>query len=337
MSTPGISIALRFASDEQRRFPRIRTALTIILFIAAGAFVSGPGRAEDGASRTWTSTDGRTLEAKMVTGSDVAVTLRLSNGQQHQLPLDKLSEADRAYVADALKNAAVEEQRRLGLTDGPYAKHLTGEWEKVTSADGLRFHFFADKNLKAGQQYPLCIYLHGSSNTGSDLEKREPGANGFAAPEVYEDHPSIVIAPEAPAGTGAFKQVAPRISALIDHLEAHLPIDRDRIYVTGYSMGGRGTWALLLADKNRFAAAAPIAGPFESGDRLEALPPVPIWLFYGERDRGEEFRQFAKALQPLNPRFKSTEFPGADHLGVHGKVAKDPAFYEWLFAQKRGS
>ncbi|MCP5540332.1 MAG: dienelactone hydrolase family protein [Akkermansiaceae bacterium] len=324
--------------------PRLRSPLGLaaILFLGLGPvfvarmFAQQPGT-ETPAYRIWTSADGREIEAAMIDGTDQSVTLRLKDGRRYELPLEKLSPADRERVAEALRQAALDRRRELGLTEGPYAAHLTGEWEKMTAEDGLRFHFFAGKNLKAGRQYPLCVYLHGSSNTGSNLEKREPGANGFAAPEVYEANPSIVIAPEAPEGTRAFKAIAPRLLALIDHLTAHLPVDRDRLYVTGYSMGGRGAWALLLADGQRFAAAAPVAGPFENGDELSRLPAIPLWLHFGELDRAEEFRALAAKLQALNPRFRSTEWPGADHTGFHSKVARDPAFYEWLFAQRRGA
>lgn len=285
--------------------------------------------------RAWTSSDGRSLEGRFVKGSDTAVTLKLKDGRQVDVSLDRLTEADAKLARELVSRIVVEGQRQEGLMSGPYAAHLTGEWEKMTSEDGLQFHFFTDKKLKADKQYPLCIYLHGSSNTGSGLEKREPGANGFADAAVYGKNPSIIIAPEAPAGTKAFKDIAPRIFTLVDHLIAHLPVDRDRIYVTGYSMGGMGSWALIAARPELFAAAAPIGGPL-GATGIESLPKIPIWLHFGEQDRGEEFRGIAKQLQESNPAFKATEYAGADHTGFHFKVAKDPAFYQWLFAQKRG-
>lgn len=285
--------------------------------------------------RNWASSDGRTLEGRFIKGTDVAVTIKLKDGRQVDVPLDRLAEGDAKIARDLVARVAVEGQRQAGLTSGPYAGHRTGEWEKVTAEDGLQFHFFADKKLKADKQYPLCIYLHGSSNTGSGLEKREPGANGFADAAIYGKNPSFVIAPEAPAGTKAFKDISARIFALIEHLTAHLPVDRDRIYVTGYSMGGMGSWALIAGRPEMFAAAAPVGGPL-GGTQVEALPKIPIWLHFGELDRGEEFRGLAKQLQETNPAFKSTEYPGADHVGFHFKVAKDPAFYAWMFAQKRG-
>lgn len=285
--------------------------------------------------RNWTSSDGRAIEGRFIKGTDTTVTIKLKDGRQVDVTLERLSEADAKAARKLVSRGAMEGQRQTGLKSGPYAEHLTGAWEKMTAEDGLQFHFFADKKLKADKQYPLCIYLHGSSNTGSGLEKREPGANGLISEAIYGKNPSFVIAPEAPTGTKSFKEISARIYALIEHMTSHLPVNRDRIYVTGYSMGGMGSWALIAGRPEMFAAAAPIGGPL-GGTKVGELPNMPIWLHFGELDRVDEFRALAKQLQETNPAFKSTEYPGADHVGFHFKVAKDPAFYEWLFAQKRG-
>lgn len=284
--------------------------------------------------RTWTAKDGRTLEGKFVESSNDSVTILRENRKKVTIPFKMLSNDDVTFVLKKMEHDELDDQRKKGLKEGPYAEKITGEWEKMKAADGLQYHFYAGKKLKAGQLYPLCIYLHGASNTGSGLAKREPGANGFMNEAIYKDHPSFIIAPEAPAGTGSFQKIAPRIFEAIDHLTANLPIDRNRIYLTGYSMGARGTWALIAERPDFFAAASPIAGPL-GGVKVEALPKIPIWLYYGENDRGEELRATSKKIKAVNSKFQSTEFPGAGHTGVHGKVAKDPKFYEWLFEQSR--
>lgn len=287
------------------------------------------------APRQWASSDGRMLEGRFIKSTDSAVTLKLKDGRLVDVPLNRLAEADAKIVRSLAARVEGEAQRQAGLKGGPYFEHLTGAWEKMTAEDGLKYHFFAGTKLKPDRQYPLCIYLHGSSNTGSGLEKREPGANGFAESTIYGENPSFIIAPEAPEGTKSFKEISARVFALIDHLCSHLPVDRDRIYVTGYSMGSMGSWALIAAQSELFAAAGPIGGPL-GVTKVEALPKIPIWLHFGELDRGEEFRALAKQIQAVNPACKATQYPGADHVGFHFKVAKDPAFYEWLFSQKRG-
>lgn len=284
--------------------------------------------------RNWTSKDGRKIEGKFVEGTDEEVTIQRKNRKNVTIPFKLLSEEDVAFVREKMALEQSDAKRRTGLKSGPYTDHISGKWEQMTAEDGLQFHFFAGKKLKADRLYPLCIYLHGASNTGSGLTKREPGANGFVAEEIYGNYPSFVIAPEAPAGTGAFQKIAPRIFETIDHLVEYLPINQNRIYVTGYSMGARGTWALIAERPNFFAAAAPVAGPLGEV-KFASLPKIPIWLFYGENDRGEELRKTSEQIKAVNPNFQSTEFPGAGHTGVHGKVAKDPKFYKWLFEQSR--
>ena len=285
-------------------------------------------------SRAWTAKDGRSIEGLFIQASDDSVTIRRKDGKKVTIPFKLLSDDDVTFVREKMVKDQLDEKRKKGLKEGPYADHVSGEWEKMTAEDGLQYHFYAGKKLKSGKLYPLCIYLHGASNTGSGLTKREPGANGFVNERIYGDHPSFVIAPEAPAGTGSFQKIAPRIFKMVDHLIANLPIDRDRIYITGYSMGARGTWALIAERPDFFAAASPIAGPL-GGVKIASLPKIPIWLHYGEEDRGDELRGVSQKLKAMNPKFRATEFPGAGHTGVHSKVAKNPKFYEWLFEQSR--
>ena len=124
--------------------------------------------------RIWTSREGREIEGRFVEGRGDSVTIKRKDGKQIEIPLKFLGQSDVKFVQEKLAQGKAEVNRQAGLKSGPYAKHLTGKWEKMTAADGLRFHFYAGKKLKARNEYPLCIYLHGASNTGSGLSKREP-------------------------------------------------------------------------------------------------------------------------------------------------------------------
>ncbi len=155
-----------------------RSLVLICLAMIIGLGVHAP--AADQPYRTWTSSDGRTLEARYIKSTETTVTVRTREGRQLDLPFAKLSEADVTQAKDTAAALVTETQRQKGLKDGPYAASLTGEWQKMKSADGIDYHFYAAKRLKPGQLYPLCIYLHGSSNIGSKLTKREPGADAFA-------------------------------------------------------------------------------------------------------------------------------------------------------------
>ena len=305
--------------------------------LMAVAFAGGPFRlvAADQPYRIWTSSDGRTLEARYIKSSDSAVTVRTKEGRQVDLPFAKLIEGDIAATRITASDITTETQREKGLKEGPYAASLTGTWQKMKSAAGIDYHFYAAKRLKPGGLYPLCIYLHGSSNTGSKLTKREPGADAFAREEFYRERPCFIIAPEAPEGTGSFKQIVPQMTALVKDLGDHLPIDRDRIYLTGFSMGGYGCFDWIAAEPTLFAAAIPIAG-FPGADVAARLSKTTaLWLQWGELDQADRAKVLRDAIQTTGIPFKETEHKGADHVSFHYKVANDPAVHEWLFAQKR--
>ena len=285
--------------------------------------------------RTWTSSDGRTLEARYIKSTDAAVTVRTGEGRQLDLPFSKLTESDVAAAKTTAADLIIDSQRQKGLKDGPYAASLTGEWQKMRSSAGIDYHFYAARRLKPGSSYPLCIYLHGSSNTGSKLTKREPGADAFAGEEFYRDRPCFIIAPEAPEGTGSFKQIVPQLTALVKDLGDHLPIDRDRIYLTGFSMGGYGSFDWIAAEPTLFAAAVPIAG-FPGVNIAQRLPKTTaLWLQWGELDQADRAKALRDAIQAAGIPFQATEHKGADHVSFHHKVATDPAVHEWLFSQNR--
>ncbi|MDP4898020.1 MAG: dienelactone hydrolase family protein, partial [Akkermansiaceae bacterium] len=283
-------------------------------------------------NRTWTASDGRQIEASLVSATAEEITIRKPGGPTFTLKPDQVSAEDREYVKKFLTEQEVAATPPTDWKEGPYADFCDGEWQKMTAESGLRFHFFANKrSLKKDQLYPLCIYLHGRSNVGSDLKMREPGANAFANEEFYDERPCIVIAPEAPAGTGGFKDISGNIFALIDDLTANLPIDKNRIYITGYSMGSQGSWDLIMEKPELFAAAVPVGGPM-SAKKAASVPKIPIWVHYGELDRKDEFTALLAALKDAGNEVKFTEHKGADHVGFHNQVAKDEAVHEWIFS-----
>ncbi|MGJ8644961.1 MAG: dienelactone hydrolase family protein [Luteolibacter sp.] len=286
-------------------------------------------------NRTWTAPDGRKIEASLVSASAQEITIRKPGGPTFTLKPDQVSAEDREYVAKYLAEQETAATPPTDWKEGPYADSCDGEWQKMTAESGLRFHFFANKrSLKSDELYPLCIYLHGASNTGSDLTKREPGASIFASEDFYDDRPCIVIAPEAPANTGAFNKISGDIFTLIEHLASNLPIDRNRIYITGYSMGSRGTWDLIMKKPELFAAAVPVGGPM-SKSKAASVPKIPIWVHYGELDRKDEFTALLTAFKEAGNELKFTEHKGADHVGFHNQVAKDEEVHEWMFSQSR--
>src|SRR5690606_30438043 len=128
------------------------------------------------------------------------------------------------------------------------------------------------------------------------------------------------------------------LSAFVDHLLAELPVDTDRVYLTGLSLGGFGTWDLALRRPEVFAAIAPICG---HGKPLRAakLKDMPIWAFHGAKDPVVSLKGMAEMINALyasggNPRF--TIYPDAEH-DSWTETYSNPQFYQWLLSQRRSS
>ena len=123
---------------------------------------------------------------------------------------------------------------------------------------------------------------------------------------------------------------------LVRQLQKDYRIDSDRLYVTGLSMGGFGTFELTTRYPDVFAAAAPICG---GGDPTKAktLSALPVWVFHGDADRVVPVgfsRSMVKAIETAGGKPKYTEYPGVGHDCWTATYA-DPAFHDWLFAQTR--
>lgn len=188
----------------------------------------------------------------------------------------------------------------------------------------------------AAKKWPLIVFLHGAGESGSDLDKvKVHGPPKLIAAGSF-DHPCIVVSPQCP-GRG---WNADMVGALIDDICRQYRVDEERIYLTGLSMGGFGTWALAAARPERFAAIAPICGGGNPVDAIK-LRGLPIWVFHGEKDNVVPLaasQAMVTALEALGQKdnVKFTIYPGVGHDSWTATY-DDPEFYRWLFAQKRGS
>ena len=164
-----------------------------------------------------------------------------------------------------------------------------------------------------------------------------PGsANKFAATKE-RDRRCFVLAPQAPKKDETWSgKNGVSVIEIAKDLIKHLPIDENRIYLTGYSMGAYGTFRLLGAEPKFFAAAVPIAGggnPSAARDYKK----VPIWIFHGAKDptvKVEQSQKMVEALKKARADVQYTEFPEGDH-GIAGKVYSDEKVHEWMFKQAR--
>ncbi len=186
------------------------------------------------------------------------------------------------------------------------------------------------------QQLPLIIYLHGSSRRGHDIH--EVKANGLPPLlDAMDDFDFVVASPQALSNYPWQTSWRPDdLILLLDYLLAEFNIDPDRVYLTGLSMGGYGTWACIGKHAERFAAAAPICG---GGDPKtgEAIGTLPIWAFHGEEDRivpHERSREMVEAVNAVGGNARLTSYPGVGHDSFTQTYA-NPKLYEWFRSQVR--
>jgi len=286
-------------------------------------------------TRTWKSADGREMQADLLEFNADEVRLkRTADLQAIKVPLTALGSEDRKYIAGLLHEQALN----VSLTKGAYADKITGAFVQMTSKQGLNYQLFGNPKWDSEQRYPLVIWLHGSGQSGSDNTSQMGGATGvFTDPERQLKNPCFMIAPQCPdADIGWNKQVADNLMALVADLKDKLPIDTNRLYLTGSSMGGFGTFNLALKYPTVWAAVVPLCGGSDVKN-AEALKAVPIWAFHGDKDDMvpvERTRHVMKAIAELGGIGKYTELTGAGH-GITGLVYPNPELQTWMFARKR--
>lgn len=196
-------------------------------------------------------------------------------------------------------------------------------------------------DAKAEKRWPLILFLHGAGERGTNLWKvatHGPPKNVTGHP----DFPFIVVSPQCPEHQTWSKDA---LLALLDDITAKYTVDTKRIYLTGLSMGGYGTWDLGLTYPERFAAIVPICGGGEmvsvilsSLEKGPALKTLGVWAFHGGKDPVvplEESQRMVDALKKAGVRdVKLTVYPEAQH-DSWTETYKNPQIYDWLLKHER--
>jgi len=185
------------------------------------------------------------------------------------------------------------------------------------------------------QKWPLMLFLHGAGERGSDLNL----VKKHGPPKLIEqgrELPFIVVSPQCPAGVW-WSERLDTLMALLDEIESKYEVDPSRVYLTGLSMGGFGTWALACERPERFAAIVPICGGGQwfLADRLKK---VPVWAFHGAKDPVVPLdlsKSMVEAVKRMGGDAKLTVYPEANHDSWTATY-DDPKVYEWLLSHRTG-
>jgi predicted peptidase len=223
---------------------------------------------------------------------------------------------------------------------------------KASDGSELLYRYSTPTNIERGKKYPLVLFLHGSGERGNDNKAQlKHGVNAIMKNADKLKQPIFLIAPQCPkdiwwtqAQTNAEGSSMKPITVLdavlevIEDTSKKQQIDHKRIYITGLSMGGFGTWAALAKDPKLFAAAIPICG---GGDPKTAatFKHVPIQIFHGDADtvvRPDGSQKMFNALQQAGSHAKLTIYPGVAHDSWTQTYANEEVI-RWLLTQTKSN
>ena len=192
-----------------------------------------------------------------------------------------------------------------------------------------------------GRRWPLMLFLHGLGESGENELERVKIHGPPKLVESQPDFPFVLISPQCPPPKGEMKDVPKAwkpdpLIQLVDHVLAHTHTDRSRVYVTGLSMGGYGTWRLVAAYPDRFAAAVPICGGGNPQSMADSLRRVPLWAFHGARDTVVPLcrsQEMVDAVCRAGGRVRFTVYPDAEH-DSWTRTYNNDRVYNWLLSHR---
>lgn len=226
-----------------------------------------------------------------------------------------------------------------------------------SEGDTLPYRILFPGDYNQEKRYPLILVLHGAGERGSDNEKQlTHGATLFLKEDVRKKFPAIVVFPQCAAGDYWSSVKIDRAKTpleldfdysrpatgpltlamrLVEELIRTEGVDKRRVYITGLSMGGMGTFEAVHRHPDVFAAALPVCG---GGDTIRYNKVgLPFWVFHGDADavvKVDYSRAMVKKLQELDVKVKYTEYPGVNHNSWDSAFA-EPRYLKWMFAKRR--
>ncbi len=228
------------------------------------------------------------------------------------------------------------------------------EAKTFTAADGTEvlYRLAAPEKTEEGKAYPLVLFLHGAGERGADNKAQlKHGAMAILKGAATLDEPVYLIAPQCPKeqwwsaprkdrlrllDAGGKNSLLDAVLALVEETAKTHPIDRKRIYLTGLSMGGFGSFDMLIRSPETWAAAIPICGAGDPG-KVKNFKHVPIRIFHGGADNvvpPAGSKLMGDALENAGADVKLTLYPGVGH-NSWTKTYSDPTVIQWLFSQTK--
>jgi predicted peptidase len=199
-----------------------------------------------------------------------------------------------------------------------------------------KYVLFVPHDYKPDVESPIILFLHGKGSGGTDGKKQARGGLAAAIKKDEKKFPFLVVFPQSEKDTwAANSDDAKRAIDILTEVQKEYKTDSKRVYLTGLSMGGFGTWALAAKYPDKWAAIVPICGGGNPRD-AEKIKNIPCWCFHGDADPTvpvENSRRMIKALKDAGGDPKYDELPGVKHDAWTTAYGKKE-LYEWLLMQK---
>jgi predicted peptidase len=211
---------------------------------------------------------------------------------------------------------------------------------KTENGKSISYLLYLPKEYGAKQtNWPVMLFLHGRGESFGPLSLVKKWGPPRIA-ERGEDLGYILVSPQCPAKE-SWQQPAQQelLNKLLDHVLAQFQADKDRVYLTGLSMGGYGSWRLAADHPERFAAVVPICGAGKTEDAAK-LKSMPIWVFHGTDDKSVPFKRSEEMVKAIKEAGStSIRFTTLEYIGHNSWEAAyaTPELYEWLNKQKRSA
>jgi predicted peptidase len=220
-----------------------------------------------------------------------------------------------------------EEAKKVGFVDRVHK-----------DADGkeIKYVLFVPADYKGDKPYPVILFLHGAGETKGGTKMPVEVGIGTAIKKQEKTFPFITIIPQAQQrGWGADGAEGKRAIAILDEVMKEYKTDPKRVYLTGLSMGGAGTWSLATKYPERWAAIVPICG---GGDatKAAAIKDIPCWCFWGDKDAPAvaSMPKMVTAIKDAGGNAKFTVYPGVGHNSWD--MAYDTKeLFDWLLMQSK--
>jgi predicted peptidase len=236
-----------------------------------------------------------------------------------------------------LKPQAKVEYARIEVaeeTSTSTGKGFIGKVYRSPGGQEAKYCVFVPHSYDGTSPMPTILFLHGAGYMGKDGRKQLTGALANAIKLREEEFPFLTIFPQAQEGGWRAGSADGRLAmAILDEVSRDYRVDPARVYLTGLSMGGEGTWSLAAAHPDRWAAIVPICG---GGDPAIApkIMHIPCWCFHGDADRPDLSQVMVKALHEAGGRPLYHEYPGVGHNCWDLTYAM-PDLYQWMLGQRR--